>query len=266
MRRRPYTGVWTLLAVSLAAFVALSQVSRRTPLSFWGLDLQYVSFWEELTAAPTAVPPEEELASADTVPAECGEKIETDTVPKNILFIGDSMLEGLGPRLAAYAKLNGHKLNTVIWYSSTSEVWGRCDTLSHFIRRFHPDYIFVCLGSNELFVRDIITKRASCVDHILEQIGDIPYVWIGPPNWKPDTGINQLVSSKAARGTYFMSDGMHFDRTKDGAHPTRRSAGLWMDSVARWMPENCAHPILMEMPPADEKGKANSVTVLQPAK
>ena len=165
--------------------------------------------------------------------------------------------------MASYAKHNGHKLNTVIWYSSTSEVWGRCDTLRHFIRKYRPDYIFVCLGANELFVRDIITKRAKYVDRILSQIGSIPYVWIGPPNWKKDTGINQLVSSKVTAGTYFMSDGMHFDRAKDGAHPTRSSAALWMDSVARWMKHNCSHPIKMEKP-APGLSRARSVTVLQP--
>ena len=263
MRKSPYTGLWTLLAVALAAFVAASLAPAADYLPE---GMQRARFWQELTAQPdTARPEVAETEQPDTTAAEPS-RPDTDTIPKNILFIGDSMLEGLSPRLAAYADLNGHKLNTVIWYSSTSEVWGSCDTLSHFIARFKPDYIFVCLGSNELFVRDIAAKRAHCVDHILSQIGDIPYVWIGPPNWKPDTGINRLVSSMAAPGTYFMSEGMQFDRTKDGAHPTRNSAALWMDSVARWMPLHCAHPILMETPPTEKRGKPASIILLQPAK
>ena len=263
MRKSPYTGLWMLLAVALAAFVGMSLMS---PMEFdWG-SVQQVTFVDELLAGCDSVWSSEQVdtVSVDTVEVEEHKQAELDTVPKNILFIGDSMLEGLSPRLAAYAKLNGHKLHTVIWYSSTSEVWGSCDTLRHFIRRFKPDYIFVCLGANELFVRDIAKKRAKYVDHILEQIGDIPYVWIGPPNWKPDTGINDLVSSKVADGSYFMSNGMTFDRAKDGAHPTRRSAGLWMDSVARWMGQECAHPILMEMPEVGTTERAGSVTVLQP--
>ena len=105
------------------------------------------------------------------------------------------MLEGLGPRMAAYAKNNGHKLNNVIWYSSTSQVWGESDTLKHFIKRFKPDYIIVSLGANELFVKDIIKKREKFVTRILSQIGNISYIWIGPPNWKEDTCINELVES-----------------------------------------------------------------------
>ena len=44
---------------------------------------------------------------------------KTTLAQKRLLVVGDSMLEGLSPRLASYARLNGHKLYTVIWYSST---------------------------------------------------------------------------------------------------------------------------------------------------
>lgn len=67
--------------------------------------------------------------------------VKTDTLPKTILFIGDSMLEGLSPRLAAYASANGHTLYSVIWYSSTSEIWGRSGRLASYVQRLHPDYI-----------------------------------------------------------------------------------------------------------------------------
>lgn len=261
MKHSPYAGLWLLLSVALAAFVGFSFMP---PVEIGGVAVQRATFADVLRARPAEncnLP----LSATDTVAPATTDvvKVETDTLPKSILFIGDSMLEGLSPRMASYAKHNGHRLNTVIWYSSTSEVWGRCDTLRHFIRKHRPDYIFVCLGANELFVRDIITKRARYVDRILSQIGSIPYVWIGPPNWKKDTGINQLVSSRVRPGTYFMSDGMRFDRAKDGAHPTRASAALWMDSVARWMGHHCSHPIRMEKP-APGNARATSVTVLQP--
>ena len=56
---------------------------------------------------------------------------------------------------------------------------------------------------------------------------------------------------------------MHFDRTKDGAHPTRSSAAEWLDSVARWMPLHAAHPIRMANP-GDVKGKPKRIFVHQP--
>lgn len=187
-----------------------------------------------------------------------------DTASKTILFIGDSMLDGLSPRLAAYADYNGHKLYTVIWYSSTTEHWAKSGKLSSYIRRLHPDYIFICLGSNELSVKNITEKRDDDVRRIITEIGDIPYLWIGPPNWRPDTGINMLIATHSARGTYFKSDGMHLDRNKDGAHPTNASAALWMDSIARWMPAHSSHPIRLAKPDSVTTSRPVRVYVHQP--
>ena len=185
-----------------------------------------------------------------------------DTTSKTILFIGDSMLEGLGPRLAAYAKANGHTLINVIWYSSTSEIWGRTTRLQERINEFHPDYIFVCLGSNELFVRDIKRNRQKYVNNILTQIGNIPYVWIGPPNWKPDTGINDMLQASCAPGSFYLSNGEHFDRAKDGAHPTRASAALWCDRVCKWVMTSSRNPIMLNKP-TEAKARCKTI-VYQP--
>lgn len=261
--KKGYFGLWALLAV---AFALVAAGSCFDSLTVMGHDFKTASIMEQLTRR-------EPLWDIDTVPVSPDttvvEKpkfpVETDTVPKTILFIGDSMLEGLSPRLAAYCKENGHKLYTVIWYSSTSEIWGRCDTLTTFISRFNPDYVMLCLGANELFVRDIKTKRDKYVKHILEQIGDRPYLWIGPPNWKPDTGINELVADNVEEGCFFLSDGMTFSRKSDGAHPTSASAREWMDSVVRWMPAHSAHPIKMDIPDG-LSARATRVVVLQPVK
>ena len=59
------------------------------------------------------------------------------------------MVEGLSRRLGDYAGENGHKLYTVIWYSSTTERWGTTQTLEHFIAEYKPTYVLICLGSNE---------------------------------------------------------------------------------------------------------------------
>lgn len=185
-----------------------------------------------------------------------------DTTSKTILFIGDSMLEGLGPRLAAYAKENGHTLINVIWYSSTTEIWGRTTRLQERIQEFHPDYIFVCLGANELFVSDIQKKRQKYLNNMLAQIGNIPYVWIGPPNWKPDTGINDMLQASCAPGSFYLSNGEHFDRSKDGAHPTRASAAAWCDRVCKWVMTKGAHPIKLNRP-SESKARCRTI-VYQP--
>lgn len=257
-RNNEYLALWTLL---LAAFTVMTALSMVGTVEVWGFELRSPGIAERLIREPdtaTVVTATENQAIAKAV--------TIDSAAQRILIIGDSMLEGLNPRLAAYAKANGHTLNSVIWYSSTTDYWGKCDTLTVFIRRFRPTFIFISLGANELFVNNIAERRKSSVGHILKQIGDIPYLWIGPPNWKDDTGINRLIASSVKPGCYFKSDGMTFDRKKDGAHPTAESAAEWMDSIARWMPHHSSHPILLEFPGMIEKARPASVTVLQPKK
>ncbi len=257
--KRGYLGIWLILIVSLSIFFVASCFDS---VNVFGMELKTSGMMGRLTATDEPLSKDSE----DLVLAEAPKVLfpqPLDTAAQNILFIGDSMLEGLSPRLAAYAKKNGHNMNTVIWYSSTSNVWGECDTLKTFIRQFSPSYIFICLGANELFVKDIKIKRNKYVKEILSQIGDIPYLWIGPPNWKPDTGINDMISANVKPGCFFLSNGMKFDRAKDGAHPTRSSAVLWMDSIVRWMPQHCAHPIRMEIPEKNTD-RPKRVVVLQP--
>lgn len=261
LMKRGYIGLWCILVASLIFFVVTSSMDT---ITIGNLELRNSGIMERLTLNPDSVNNGNNgTIATDTVPQVHTMKQTVDTTAQTILFIGDSMLEGLSPRMAAYAKENGHKMYTVVWYSSTSNVWGSCDTLRTFIRRFKPTYILLCLGANELFVKDIEKKRDRYVKTILKQIGDIPYLWIGPPNWKPDTGINRLIASNVREGSFFLSDGMEFDRTKDGAHPTRSSAAQWMDSIVRWMPRNAAHIIRLDLPQS-QSARPDRVVVLQP--
>ena len=244
---RHHFSLWLLLAVAFVIFAVASAVGLP---EVYGHQLKSAQISDNIFSprqedSPLAA----DTASLDTTVIEGPTfPVPVDTAAQRILFIGDSMLEGLGPRLAAYARKNGHILYNVVWYSSTSEVWGRSDKLSRYIEQIRPTFIFVSLGANELFVTDIKNKRRQYVEKIISDIDTIPYLWIGPPNWKPDTGINDLIAESTPQGAFFLSNGMHFDRARDGAHPTRASAIEWMDSVMRWMPEHSFHPICMELP------------------
>lgn len=260
-----YLPLWAVLAISFVIFALVSFVDHPTVFGheFKTMGFAESIFSERKSAPGPALPEEMESEDEEVAIAEHSFPMPLDTASKTILFIGDSMLEGLGPRLAAYADHNGHTLYEVMWYSSTSDKWGSSDRLGHYISKIKPSYIFICLGANELFVPDIINKRKDKVASIISTIGEIPYVWIGPPNWKKDTGINRLIEECTPEGAFFLSDGMSFDRTKDGAHPTRNSAALWLDSVARWMPEHALHPIKMDKPDK-ESSKAKRIYIHQP--
>ncbi|MBD5170638.1 MAG: SGNH/GDSL hydrolase family protein [Bacteroidales bacterium] len=262
----PYFGFWMLL---VAAFAVFTCVSAFGPVKVGRYEMKSSGIWQTLTKAKSSSAPA--LTNADVkgtaqkaeAPA-ASKPVETDTVPKTILFIGDSMLDGLSPRLAAYAKENGHTLYTVVWYSSTSEFWGNSSKLREYLKKINPDYVFISLGANEMFVKDIAEKRDKYVKNIIRDLGSIPYVWIGPPNWKEDTGINDLVAANVGADHFFKTKGMKFPRMKDGAHPTHEAAIGWMDSIARWMPAHSSHPIKMKTPTV-KTARPKRVFVHQPS-
>ena len=251
-----YSGLWLIVAVSLIDFLVISFVDD---ISVGGWTIKKAPFSENLLAKEDSVDRNSDLF-ADSL---AGKVIEakTDSVPKSILIFGDSMTLNLALRLAQYAKQNGHTLHSVNWDSSNTKIWADCDTLRHFIREFDVDYVFISLGSNELYFKNP-ESRLPYIKRVLEMIDTIPYVWIGPPNWQKDSGINDLLERTCRSGSFFRTDGMELARKKDHIHPTRAASALWVDSIMRWMPKS-AHPILADSP-SDSIGRANAnVTFLK---
>jgi hypothetical protein len=188
----------------------------------------------------------------DTIPA----LPVVDTAKHRILLTGDSMVEGLMFPFIKYCKENGHHFTGVPVYSSTTLSFSKSDTLRGLIDKYDPDYIILALGSNELFIRDI-EKRDSSVKKILKQAGKRKFVWVGPPNWKKDTGINDLILANVGEKRFFCSKDLHFERARDGAHPTWASARVWADTIARWLmnPKACQYPIVMKKNTAQSVNK-----------
>lgn len=248
--KRTYFSFFALLLVAFMLFAGLSFFKDGIEESF---GINTATFASDLLSTPDD---ELELADVVTTDSVSGKAIATveraplDTTKKNILFIGDSMLERLSPRIAAYAEENGHQMNTVIWYGSSTEVWATSGRAKECIRKYRPDYIIISLGGNELFVNDIIARRTKYVKQIVAEFADIPYVWIGPPNWKKDTGINKMIQSVVPKGNFYLSytPDQHYERAKDGAHPTPASAAKWADRICKWIVEESNNPIVLNLP------------------
>lgn len=256
--KKTYKVLFTILAIALVGFFLFSQFDFPEKLG-----LKKGKFNETLFASD-----KEDVTNKDTVATQDKKpnKNEMDTTKKTILFIGDSMVECLFPRMSAYAKKNGHTFYAVVWYSATTEVYGTRTTVKEYIDKYHPDYILFSLGGNELFIRDIKENRQKYVDEIIRQFGDIPYIWIGPPNWKPDTGINDMIKSSVPEGCFYLSytPDQHYDRKKDGAHPTAASSNQWMDRICKWIMTESAHRIRLEKPADGEKARPDDLVLLQP--
>jgi hypothetical protein len=157
------------------------------------------------------------------------------------------MAEGLMFAFKKYAAYNGHTLKTIIWYGSSTTTWARTDTLRKLISRYKPTYVFLALGSNELFVQNI-ADREPYIQDVVKQAGKTPFVWIGPPNWKEDTGIGELLHKNVGSGRYFVSRGLTFERASDGRHPSRQASAYWADTISSWVMQAGRHPILLKKP------------------
>ena len=248
--KRMYFSFFALLLVAFMLFAGLSFFKDGIEESF---GINTATFASDLLSTPAD---ELELADVVTTDSVSGKAIATveraplDTTKKNILFIGDSMLERLSPRIAAYAEENEHQMNTVIWYGSSTEVWATSGRAKECIQKYRPDYIIISLGGNELFITDIIARRTKYVKQIVADFAGIPYVWIGPPNWKKDTGINKMIQSVVPKGNFYLSytPDQHYERAKDGAHPTPASAAKWADRICKWIVEESNNPIVLNLP------------------
>lgn len=243
-----YTGLWLIVALALIIFLI---VAFSNDLSIGSWTIKKAPFRDNLLAEELADSIKADSLSSE-LPSE--KQVTTDSVPKSIFIFGDSMTFNLALRLAQYAKQNGHTIHSVNWDSSNTKIWADCDTLEFYLRKYNVDYVFISLGSNELYFKNP-EQRLPYVKRILEMIDTIPYVWIGPPNWQKDSGINDMLARACKPGSFFRTDGMELKRKRDHIHPTREASALWVDSIARWMPKS-AHPILMDTP-SDSIGKSN---------
>ena len=110
-----YLPFWLIIFVSFVIIFALSAFDE---ISIGSYKPKSSGMYDNLTrqrSISDVLPAEEKAISDCTAVAQ--QPVPVDTASKVILFIGDSMLDGLSPRLAAYAEQNGHTLYTVIWYS-----------------------------------------------------------------------------------------------------------------------------------------------------
>ena len=163
----------------------------------------------------------------------------------------------------SYAYANGHTMTNVVWYSSTTELWAKTDTLRYFINKVKPTFAMISIGANEQFLKDA-SSREPCIRQILKVLGDTPFVWIGVPAWKEDSGINDLTQRIVGKSRYFDSRRLTLMRGRDHMHPTFSAASDWMDSVAVWMASpKTAHPIRMDKP-TDEERHTYKTYALQP--
>ncbi|HAS41014.1 MAG TPA: hypothetical protein DCS93_11060 [Microscillaceae bacterium] len=168
---------------------------------------------------------------------------------QHILLAGDSMAgaAGLEYGFRKYAAYNGHRLSVVSQPSSNTILWSSQKKLKAAVTKYKPTFIIVCLGANELFIRGA-SDRKKYIRDIIKQAGDIPLIWVGPPNWRKDTGINAAIKSVIGNDRFFLSESIKMTRQYDGIHPDINGSVTWTDTVTTWIMYACKHKIRLVNP------------------
>lgn len=152
---------------------------------------------------------------------------------KTVLLVGDSMAEGVGPWLQKKVEAVGGRFIDGHERSSTIIFWQQGGKLQEKLAEFHPDIIFIALGSNEIFIEKP-EVRAPLIQQMVSEIGSRPAFWIGPPSWKPDKGLVHVIEENFQPGHFYNSNDLKVPRAGDGKHPTAQGYGTWTDLIWNW--------------------------------
>lgn len=260
-RVSPIYSLWFLLLVAMLIFVG---ISFSDDIKIGGHTLKKASFRETLTASA-------EYQDADSLFYQDASLIfETDSVKVNppdttvhsVLIFGDSMTHNLAMSISKYGTKNNYKVTGVTWESSSIPGWSSSGKIKEYIGMSKPDFIIISLGSNEMELKNF-DRRIPDVKNIVSQLDSIPFIWVGPPLWKTDKGVYEMLGKALPKGTLYKVDGSVIPRGGDHVHPTRLGADIWADSLMVWI-KNSYHPILAEKPDSGTTTKGHKFIYLHP--
>lgn len=240
----PVYSLWLLLLLAMVIFVGLS---LGKDLKIGEYTFSKAGFVDALIARSLPEGPEGEPVPSDTlqIPVETI-VIEPDTTVHNVLVFGDSMTHNLAMSIARYGTKNNYKVTGVTWESSSIPAWRKSGKIKQYMEMSKPDFVIISLGSNEMELRNF-ERRIPDIQGIAEQMGDLPFVWVGPPLWKEDKGFYKALSAALPAEKIFKLEDGNIERGPDHVHPTRKGADQWADTLMRWI-KFSQHPILTELP------------------
>jgi len=189
-------------------------------------------------AAPVASGASKEAGSGDAR-ADSGRDAGLDAatavaVPpkhyKTVVHTGDSMVGGgLCKALAPKFKAEGTKFVRDVWESASILAFDESDRIPTLMKRYNPDLVLLTLGANDVF-NDHPEYMVKHIESIVKKIGKRDCVWIGPPLWKSDKGLVEVIRAHAAPCRFYDSQHLVLARAGDGIHPTEKGGEVWADA------------------------------------
>jgi lysophospholipase L1-like esterase len=175
-------------------------------------------------AAPPDAPVEE--AGSEAAP-------ESQAPPKHyrlVVHTGDSMVGGgLCKALAPKFKAEGTQFIRDVWESASLPAFAESDRLPKLMKKYDPDLVLLTLGANDVFDKHPENMIRS-IETIVKKVGHRDCFWIGPPLWKGDYGLVDVIREHSAPCTFYDSRNLTLQRAGDGIHPTEKGGAVWADA------------------------------------
>lgn len=182
----------------------------------------------------------------DTVPVLTVKETQLpDSTKHKVLLVGDSMVQELELAFAPLFSRNHFDFRSIAIQSSTITTYANGDTILKAVEEFDPTLVMISLGSNELLIQNPKSLQPK-LKQIFDQIGDRKIVWIGPPNWRKDKGINDFLEKEVGKDQFFSSKDLLFERKKDGIHPTAKACVYWADTINSWLMYSSKYQIVTD--------------------
>lgn len=172
---------------------------------------------------------EAEPVHAEPTPPEPPPAPPRDLKGKVILHAGDSMVGGnggLAKGLSAYFKGEGAKFYRDAEVAVSIRKYAQAPRFRRLLDHFKPDIVILTLGANDVFL-PYPDYYASYVEGVVKAVGERECWWIGPPTWKPDTGIVEVIRQHAGKCKFFDSSHLDIARAKDRIHPNDEGGAEW---------------------------------------
>ena len=140
-------------------------------------------------------------------------------------MVGGGLCKALAPRF----KADGTKFIRDVWESASIMAFDESDRIPTLMKRYNPDLVLLTLGANDVF-NDHPEYMVKHIESIVKKLGHRDCVWIGPPLWKKDKGLIEVIRNHAAPCRFYDSQGLVLQRAGDGIHPTEKGGEVWADA------------------------------------
>jgi len=155
-----------------------------------------------------------------------------------VALIGDSLAVGLGPQLAALAKVaqvpfqfEAHGGTTPLQWALHGSACGQCGS---WLSSFAPTHVLVVLGTNDMNDAKPNASYYAKFRDSLQALG-AHVVWVQPPNMprSPLTAVRLVIDQLGV--DVFQTENSSVQISSDGVHPTQTGYGTWAPALWSWL-------------------------------